>query len=85
MAEKQIGKITHYFDKIGVGVIEITEGSLKKGDKIRIQGHNNDFDQVIESMQIDREDVAEAAVGQSIGFKVAQPVREHDVVYKVEE
>lgn len=85
MAEKQIGKITHYFDKIGVGVIELTDGALAKGDKIRIQGHDNDFEQVVESMQIDRQDVAEAAVGQSVGFKTDQPVKEHDIVYKLEE
>jgi len=85
MAEKQIGKITHYFDKIGVGVIELTDGSLTKGDKIRIQGHDSDFEQVVMSMQIDREEVNEATAGQTVGFKADQPVRGHDIVYKIEE
>ena len=81
--DQQIGRITHYFDKIGVGVIEITEGTLSVGETIRVQGSDTDFQQTITSMQIDRQDVPSASQGQSIGFKVDQPVKEHDIVYKV--
>lgn len=83
MAEKQIGKITHYFSKASVGVIEITDGDLKVGDVIKIQGPKTDFEQTISSMQIDRVDIPLAAKGQSVGIKVDQPVKEHDVVYKM--
>lgn len=82
--EKPIGKITHYFGKIGVGVIEITGGSLSVGDTIRIQGHNNDFEQVVTSMQIDHQEVATAKKGESLGLKVDQPVKEGALVYKVD-
>ncbi|MFA5048849.1 MAG: hypothetical protein WC516_07540 [Patescibacteria group bacterium] len=81
--DQQIGKITHYFDKIGVGVIEITDGALNIGDTIRVQGSGTDFQQTITSMQIDRQEVQTADKGQSIGLKVDQPVKEHDIVYKV--
>ena len=80
---KEVGKITHYFSKIGVGVIKITSGSLKVGDKIRIKGATTDFEQEIDSMQIEHEQVEEAEAGQSIGLRTKEHVREHDVVYKV--
>jgi translation elongation factor EF-1alpha len=80
---KEIGKVTHYFTNIGVGVIELTKGSLKTGDKIRIKGATTDFEQKIASMQIEHEKVEEAKKGQSIGMKVKEHVREHDKVFKV--
>jgi len=83
--EQLIGKITHYFNKIGVGVIEITDGTLAVGDTIRIKGGDRDFTQEIASMQIDRQEVAAAAVGQAIGLKVDQEVKEGDEVYKITE
>jgi len=81
--EQLIGKITHYFPKIGVGVIEITDGMLSVGDTIRVTGGERDFTQEVASMQIDREEVAAASVGQAIGLKVDSEVKEGDQVYKV--
>jgi putative protease len=83
MEEKLIGKITHYFTNIGVGVIEITEDSLKVGDSIHIKGATTDFEQKVESMQIEHENAQEATTGQAVGLKVDQPVRENDQVYKI--
>ena len=80
---EEIGKVTHYYTKVSVGIIEITNGSLKVGDKIRIKGATTDLTQDIESMQIEHEQVKEAKAGQSIGLKVKEHVREHDKVYKV--
>lgn len=80
---EEIGRITHYFTKIGVGVIKITKGSLKTGDKIMIKGSTSDFKQKVASMQIEHEKVEEAKAGQSIGLKVKEHVREHDAVYKI--
>jgi len=85
MEEKLIGKITHYFNKIGVGVIEISEGKLKAGDKIHIKGATTDFEQSVSSMQIEHETVEKASAGQAIGMKVEQAVHEGDEVYKIEE
>jgi hypothetical protein len=83
MTEVPIGKITHYFSKLGVAAIELTEGELKVGDTIHIKGHTSDFTQMIDSMQLDGQAVNQAAVGQNIGFKAVGHVREHDVVFKV--
>jgi putative protease len=77
----KIGMITHFFSKISVAVIELT-APLAVGDTIVVKGPTTDFEQVVESMQIEHENVPRAEAGQSIGLKVADRVRERDVVYK---
>jgi phage terminase small subunit len=77
----EIGRITHFFSKISVAVIEL-KATLKVGDTIAIKGPTTDFEQVVDSMQIEHENVPKADAGQSIGLKVAQRVRETDIVYK---
>lgn len=83
MEEKLVAKITHYFNNIGVAVVEITEGSLKKGDKIHFKGATTDFEQIVDSIQIEHESVDEVETGKTAGLKVDQAVREGDEVYKV--
>lgn len=85
MEEKLIGRITHYFNNIGVGVIEVTEGTLKDSDTIHIKGATSDFEQKVSSMQIEHQSVKVAKAGQSVGLKTEQPVRENDQVYLVTE
>jgi len=85
MPEEEIGKISDYFRKIGVAAIEITQGTLSVGDTIRIKGHTTDFTQVVESMQVEHQNVQTAKAGDSIGIKVKDHVRDHDEVYKVTE
>ncbi|MEM3550726.1 MAG: translation elongation factor-like protein [Candidatus Bathyarchaeia archaeon] len=77
----EVGRITHYFTKIGVAVIEL-KAPLAIGDHIVVKGPTTDFEQVVDSMQIEHKNVQRADAGQSIGLKVAQRVREKDVVYK---
>jgi translation initiation factor IF-2 len=81
--EKKVGVITHYFTKVGVGIINLTDGDLKVGDNIHVKGHTTDFNQTVESMQIEHQNVNEAKRGAQVGIKVKGHVREHDVVYKV--
>jgi len=83
MAEVELGRVTRYFDRIGVAGIEITQDSLMVGDTIRIKGHTSDFLQHVESMQIDGQSVDEVTVGQSFDIKVDEHAREHDAVFKV--
>jgi translation elongation factor EF-1alpha len=85
MPEEEIGKISGYFGKIGVAAIEITQGTLSVGDTIHIQGHTTDFTQVVESIQIEHQNVQTAKAGDSIGIKVKDHARDHDKVYKVTE
>jgi translation elongation factor EF-1alpha len=84
MPEEEVGKISDYFAKIGVAAIELT-GSLSVGDTIHIKGHTTDFEQKVDSMQIEHQSVEKANPGDSIGIKVKDRVRQHDVVYKVTE
>jgi translation elongation factor EF-1alpha len=79
---KKVGKATHYFTRIGVAVIELTD-ALSVGDKIMFQGSTTDFEQTVASMQIEHENITAAKGGQSIGLKTEKRVREGDVVYKV--
>jgi len=80
--KKLIGKITHYYGKIGVAVVEL-EDDLKVGDEISIEGPTTNVRQVIESMQIEHENIDEAKAGDAIGLKVADRVKENDSVYKI--
>ena len=78
---KEIGRISHFFTKISVAVIELTS-TLSVGDQIVIKGPTTDFEQTVNSMQIEHENVKVAKAGQSIGLKVNERVRENDTVYK---
>ena len=84
MPEKEIGRITHYFNKIGVAAIELT-GDLEVGDTIHIVGHTSDWKQNVDSMQIEHESVEKAGPGMSVGLRVEGHAHEHDQVFKVTE
>ena len=81
MQEKEVGKVTHYFDHLSVGIIELQD-ALKVGDSIHIRGHSEDFMQTVDSIQIEHASVAEAKSGEIVGIKVIQKVHPHDKVYK---
>jgi len=83
MGEEKIGIVTHYFGKIGVAAVKITDGELSVGDTIHVRGHTTDFTQTVKSMQVEHKEVAVARAEDEIGLKMAGPVREHDVVSKV--
>lgn len=78
--EKPIGKIEHYYSKLGVGIVKLSD-TLKVSDKIKIQGHTTDIEQTVDSIQINHTDVQEAKKGDVVGIKVEDKVREDDQVY----
>lgn len=84
MPDELIGKVVDYYAKIGVAALELT-ASLKVGDKIHIKGHTTDFEQMVDSMQVEHQSVLEAKAGDSIGIKVKEYCRDKDAVYKVTE
>jgi hypothetical protein len=77
----EIGHIIHFFSKISVAVIELT-APLSVGDRILVKGPATDFEQVVDSMQIEHKSIQRAEAGQSIGQKLAQQAKERDTVYK---
>lgn len=82
MPEKEIGKITHYYGNLAVGIIELSD-ILKVGDTIHVKGYSEDFNQTVDSMQIEHANVSEAKTGDSVGIKVIQKVHPGDKVFKV--
>ncbi|MBE9506641.1 MAG: translation elongation factor-like protein [Chloroflexi bacterium] len=82
MAEKLIGKVSHWFGKIGVAGIELT-GKLAVGDRVHVLGHTTDFEQEITSMQIMHQDVSEVGPGDDVAIKLELRARIGDSVYKV--
>lgn len=82
MGDLEIGKITHFFSKVSVAVLELS-APLKIGDTIKIVTHEGEFTQKVDSMQIEHAQVQEALPGQSIGLKVASHVHENSKVFKV--
>ncbi len=83
MERVKIGEVFHYFGKIGVAAIRLTDGGLAVGDTIQIQGPSTDLTQVVETMQIEHDAVAKADRGQEVGVKLKDRAREKDLVYRV--
>lgn len=77
----QIGKVTHYYDKLGVAVVEIMNQTLKAGDTVKISGHDSEFTQVVHSLQVEHKTVPSVDAGDICGIQVDQAVHEGDVLY----
>ncbi len=84
MAQKALGKVTHYYDHLGVAVVQLAKGaSLKKGDRVQFKGNSTDFTQAADSLQVEHQDVESAKAGDDFGLKVDKPVKEGDQVLLV--
>jgi len=79
MKEKEIGTISSYFSHVNVAAIKLS-GNLKVGAKVHIKGHTTDFEQDVESIQIEKKSVKTAKKGDHIGIKVSEKVRPKDKV-----
>jgi putative protease len=80
--ETRIGKVTHYFDRIGVAALELEDG-LKVGDTIHITGRKTDFVQPVSSMEIEHRKMQAVGAGADVALKVDEEVREGDKIYRV--
>jgi len=85
MPEEQVAVIVKFFAKPSVAALEVTSGTIKTGDLLRYKGHTTDFTEEVTSMEIDNQSIEEAKVGDIIGVKVKERVRENDKVYKIVE
>ncbi len=83
MVEEKIGVVEHFFNKISVAAIKLTDGKLTIGDTIHIVGTNTDVKETVSHMEINRVSVTTAKAGDAIGIKTLNRVRERDVVYKI--
>jgi hypothetical protein len=81
--EIAVGVVTHYYGHLGVAVVQINQGSLRTGATIRVKGHTTDFTQQIASMEQEHHHVEEALPGDSVGIKIVDHARQHDIVFLV--
>ncbi len=82
--ELEIGRVTHYYNHLGVAVLKLDEG-IKTGDLIHILGHSTDFTQRVTSMEVEHHTVVWVKPGDDVALKVIEPVHEHDIVYRITE
>lgn len=80
MAEKQIGTVTHFFDKIGVAVVKLA-GKLSKGDTIIVRKGEQEFEDTVASIQIDHKDVASAKKGDDAAVKLGGIAKEGSAIF----
>ena len=83
MAEMKIGEVMKFFSKPSVAAVKITDDEISVGDSIKYSGHTTDFIDVIQSMEVDNQQVQKAVAGDFIGIKVSDKVRPGDEVFKV--
>ncbi|MFC1884230.1 hypothetical protein ACFL2O_05625 [Thermodesulfobacteriota bacterium] len=85
MPEEQVGVVIKFFAKPSVAAIEVTGGTIKVGEVLQFKGHTTDFTEQVVSMEVENQAIEEAKVGDLVGLKVKERVRENDKVYKVVE
>jgi hypothetical protein len=81
---KKLGVVTHYFGNINVAVMNLT-GSIMIGDMVFFEGYLTDFEQRVDSMQVDKQPISEAKKGMEIAIKVVERVRKGDEMFEVGE
>jgi len=76
-----IGRVSHYFGHLSVAAITLSE-PLTVGERIHIKGHTTDLVQTVDSMEVEHALVQRAGPGDDVALKVADHVRDHDLVYR---
>ena len=81
LQEQEIGVVTHYWSQIGVAGVHLEE-PVDVGDHIHVLGHSDDFEQNVDSLEIEHQKVRHAEAGVDVGIRVCEPVHEHDHVFR---
>jgi len=84
MADQEVGKVIHYYDKAMVAVVRLS-GKLAVGEKIKIVKGENDFTMEIASMQIDHKPVEKGGKGDELAIKLESPTKEGATIFRVAE
>ena len=80
---KEIGKVTHWYDKIGVAVVNL-KGALKVGDKVKVKRGDEEYEDTVASMQLDHKDISSAKKGDDAAIKLSQKAKEGSIISLVE-
>lgn len=81
--DKPIGKVVHYYDKLGVAIVDLKSGGIKVGQEVKFKRNDEEFTQKVESLQVEHESVDSVEKGDSFGLKVTQPTKPGTEVYLV--
>ena len=79
--DKPVGKVVHFYDKLGVAIVDLEKGGLKVGDEVKFKHGEEEFAQKVESLQVDHQDVDKVKKGDSFGLKVDKPTKVCTQVY----
>ena len=79
---QKIGQVTHFYNKLGVAVVLLDKGTLSVGDAVSFKHGEHEFDQQVDSLQVDHAEVPSIKAGEEAGLKVNEPVKEGWGVYK---
>lgn len=83
MTNFKVGKVTHYYEKIGVAIVEL-QSDLSVGEKVKFErGGEPLFEQDVESIQIEHKKIQTAKKGDIVGLAVKEPVKEGAEVYSI--
>lgn len=83
MDEVIVGRVSHYFPRVEVAVVELTDDELRIGDSVRVLGTTSNFTQVIESMEIDHSPVEAVRAGEEVAVRVVERARVGDLVFRI--
>lgn len=82
MDKDLVGKVLHFYDKISVAVIKL-EKALRVGNKVKFVHGEHSFEQTIESMQLEHEQVLQGKKGQEVAVKTDKETKSGTLVYLV--
>ena len=80
IGEAFVGRIIHYYPRINVGIVELTDGEINLGDVIHIEGKQTNLVQPVDSLQIDHQNISHADKGRRVGIRLKDRVKNHDQV-----
>lgn len=81
--DKPIGVVTHWYDKIAVAVLNL-KSALKVGDKIKVTHGEEEFEDVVSSMQVDHKPIESVKKGADVAVKLSGKAKEGALVFKIE-
>jgi len=77
-----LGYVEDYFAKIGVIALTLKK-AVSTGGRIHVLGHTTNFEQVVDSMQIEHQAVTDAKPKDAVGIKVTARARRGDHIYLI--
>ena len=79
--EQAIGTVTHYFGHLSVAAVTLSD-TLQVGDRIHVRGHTTDFEQTVDSMEVEHGKVDAAGPGDDVAIHVNDHVRDNDKIFR---